>query len=466
MVSPFYPSIQFVPSSRAYDQGKFGRLFPALPPWQPDMDITEAHQQLAEAMFRNLANANDHLPSGYTYLGQFIVHDISFDPTAIGERQVDPEFLRNFRTPSLDLDSIYGGGPYVNPYLYRNKYDDWRRVQFQIGRAEIVLKNKLTNIHDLPRIGQSQDGGNTAVIPDIRNDEHLLISQLHTAFLLFHNKVVTALKDEIDNPNLLFQQAQRIVRWHFQWIILKEYLPKIIGQNAIDAIFENGRKYFIWRHEPFIPTEFSGAVFRFGHSQVRKSYRFNESTSNTSLLQAYNGPNTLVEWSRFFPENGDDQLAKINKAPLIGPHLSAGLKKLPKHAFPAHRRGEAASNLALRNLNRGQQLCLPSGQVLAEAMQMPSLPVGDDLPGFPVKLRENTPLWFYVLYEAEKMCDGKQLGPLGSIVVAEVIIGLLQGDKTSFLNQAPSWKPTLGQNNDFTMADLLKFAGVYEGAIV
>lgn len=465
MVSPFYPSIQFVPSSRAYDQGKFGRLFPALPPWQPDMDVTEAHKQLAQVMFKNLANSNDHLPSGYTYLGQFIVHDISFDPTTIGERQVDPEFLRNFRTPSLDLDSIYGGGPYVNPYLYRNKYMDWRRVQFQIGRAEIKLKSKLVSIHDLPRIDQSQDGGNTAVVPDIRNDEHLLISQLHTAFLLFHNKVVASLKDKINSPNLLFQQAQRLVRWHFQWIILNEYLPKIISQKTIDKVLKKGRKYFIWRHEPFIPTEFSGAIFRFGHSQVRKSYKFNKSKSNTSLLQAFNGPNTLVEWSRFFPENGNDQLAKLNKAPRIGPHLSSGLKKLPKHAFPAHGKGFAASNLALRNLNRGRQLRLPSGQTLAEAMGIPSLSVGEGMTGFPTKLRDNTPLWFYILYEAEKMCGGKRLGPLGSLVVAEVMLGLLQGDKTSFLSQAPTWRPTLGEDGEFTMADLLKFAGVYEGAL-
>lgn len=462
MASPFYPDDS---SSQAYNYGNFGRLFPELPPWQPDMDVKEAHEQLAAAMFKKLPNANDHLPSGYTYLGQFLVHDISFDPTSIVDRQVNPGFLRNFRTPSLDLDSIYGGGPYVNPYLYRNKHMDWRRVQFQIGRAEVKLKDQLVSIYDLPRIDQSQDGGNTAVVPDIRNDEHLLISQLHTAFLLFHNKVVASLKDEINDPNLLFQQAQRLVRWHFQWIILKEYLPKIIGQKAIDKVLEKGRKYFIWRHEPFIPIEFSGAVFRFGHSQVRKSYRFNKSKSNTSLLQAYNGPNTLVEWSRFFPENGNDQLAKINKAPRIGLHLSHGLKKLPKHVFPAHGKGFAASNLAMRNLNRGRQLGLPSGQNLAEAIGVPALSVGTDIVGFPDKLRENTPLWFYILYEAEKMCEGKQLGPLGSSVVAEVMLGLLEEDKTSFISQAPSWKPSLGQDGDFTMADLLKFAGVYEGAL-
>ncbi len=85
--------------------------------------------------------------------------------------------------------------------------------------------------------------------------------------------------------------------------------------------------------------------------------------------------------------------------------------------------------------------------------------------GFPTKLSDNTPLWFYILYEAEKMCGGKRLGPLGSLVVAEVMLGLLQGDKTSFLSQAPTWRPTLGKEGDFTMADLLKYAGVCEGAL-
>lgn len=462
MISPFYTSINFVPSSRAHDRGKFGRLLPSLPAWEPDMDPQKAHESISSQMYKQLPDTTDCLPSGYTYLGQFLIHDISFDPTSIGERQVDPEFLRNYRTPSLDLDSIYGGGPYINPYLYRSSLNGGKSMEFNIGHATVGPDHDRINIPDLPRLRHTQDEANTAVIPDIRNDEHLLISQLHTAFLLFHNKLIAEYKNTISRPTLLFQKVQELVRWHFQWIILHDYLPRIIDRDIIDRVLCDGRKHYIWRHEPFLPVEFSGAIFRFGHSQVRKNYRFNNQVGNTSLLHSQTGPFTFVDWSRFFPRGSNLPSPQLNKAPLIGPHLSPDLKQIPAKTFPAHTKTRIEADLAMRNLIRGRQLRLPSGQSLARALHLSPITIEDDVPNFPEVLRNNTPLWFYTLYEAHHMKKGMKLGPLASLVIAEVIIGLLEGDKTSFLNQAPNWTPTLANNETFTMFDLLDYIDLYD----
>lgn len=446
---------------------KFGRLFPNLPAWDPDIPIEDAHQQIANLMYHDLPNAAKHTPAGYTYLGQFIGHDISFDPTAINKKMIaNSSSIANFRIPAFNLNSIYGDGPFINPYLYRASKADWRSAQFIIGEAETKYKGRRQRVYDLPRIKISQDKKNTAIISDLRNDEHILISQLHLAFLLFHNKVVTDLAKEEKNPILLFQRAQQIVRWHFQWIIWNDYLPRIIEEKTLKQLATEGRKYYSWQNEPFMPLAFSAAAFRFGHSQVRENYKFNEDKPNSELLQPYQGPFTVVEWKRFFPEGGNTSSPKLNRSQVIGPHLSAGLRKLPAVVFPAHDQGHKENNLARRNLDRGYQLGLPSGQSLALAMNIQPLTIGKDIEGFPKSLVDNTPLWYYILYESKAIHKGKKLGPLGGLVVAEVIHGILEGDKESFFHQPPHWRPTISLNNEFTMADLLSHAGVFNNSLV
>ena len=127
-------------TSRYYDQGKFGRLFPSLPPFATntqkvkdalkDMgkkggimdandDLTQDPKNLVTNPDLQANNPNSPVMSaGMTFLGQFIDHDITFDPTSSLERQADPEFIANFRTPGLSLDSVYGSGPGISPYLY------------------------------------------------------------------------------------------------------------------------------------------------------------------------------------------------------------------------------------------------------------------------------------------------------------------------------------------------------------
>ena len=124
---------------------------------------------------------------------------------------------------------------------------------------------------DLPR---TADG--TAILGDPRNDEHVILAGLHAAFLMFHNEAVdyVAARNRRWSTDEIFREAQRLVRWHYQWIIVHEFLPQVIGQSLVNNILRNGRR--IYRPSVgFMPVEFQGAVYRMGHSMVRPSYRAN-----------------------------------------------------------------------------------------------------------------------------------------------------------------------------------------------
>lgn len=296
--------------SKFYDSGKFGRLFPFLPPFAQDtekvrMALLEIGKKGAGAIMDQPANNldNPNILAGFTFFGQFIDHDITFDPTSNLEQQNNPEAVENFRTPALELDHVYGGGPIVNPYLYDFKQGG---IKFLVER--VSLDGNSPN--DIPRNSQ-----NTALTNDPRNDENMIIGQLHLAFLKFHNAVVDFVKaDGVTAPDQVFSEAQRLVRWHYQWIILNEYLPHIVGKPLVDNILEKGRKFYKWRNKPFIPVEFAVAAFRFGHSQVRPFYQVNDKfiapIFDSSLDLANPDPNDLrggkraprrfVQWGNFF----------------------------------------------------------------------------------------------------------------------------------------------------------------------
>ncbi|MBV6467881.1 MAG: peroxidase [Candidatus Brocadia sp.] len=487
------------PKSTYYEQGKFGRMFPTLPPFatdtptvrnalkelgkkggimdaNDDMDII-TNPNLARDLITNPAlninNPNNPaLTAGMTFLGQFLDHDMTFDPTSSLERQSDPESIQNFRNPLLELDNMYGSGPGASPHLY-DQSASGEGIKFlveEIPGAVAVSSGGFVRF-DLPRNSQ-----NTALVGDPRNDENLIVSQLHLAMLKFHNAVVDHVKTDLGltNPGEVFAEAQRLVRWHYQWIIVHEFLENTVGKPMVDDILVNGRKFYKWHNQPFIPVEFSGAVYRFGHSQVRPSYRsnfgptpavlnsqvfkliFNDSlpdgTDPNDLRGGKRAPTRFIDWQTFF-DFGDGEV-KPNKK--IDTKLSTVLFDLP--GFPP---GDVQS-LAQRNLLRALTFSLPAGQSVAKAMGVPSLDATDLADLKPLKLHNRTPLWFYVLREAEVKEDGKQLGPVGGRIVAEVFIGLLQGDGMSYLKQDPAWMPTLpsATADTFKMTDLLKFAGV------
>jgi hypothetical protein len=219
-----------------------------------------------------------------------------------------------------------------------------------------------------------------------------------------------------------------------------------------------------------MPVEFSGAAYRFGHSMVRPDYDLNEvvtqipifvTAANPGILDHLGGFRRLpsawtVDWSRFFKTSASaPQFSRK-----IDIKLSAPLFKLPG-GVDANRRA-----LAGLNLRRGRALGLPSGQDVAAAMSIPALTAAElDVDGLALTaaqktaLKAHTPLWYYLLREAQVKGNGEHLGPVGGRIVAEVLVGLLDGDPQSYLSQKPTWKPFLptATAGDFTMKDLVRF---------
>jgi len=360
-------------------------------------------------------------------------------------------------------------------------------------RTKFLLEETGTpGKHDLPRNSQ-----NAALIGDPRNDENVVVSQLQLAFLKFHNAVVDrVIADGITDPNQVFPEAQRLVRWHYQWVVLHHFLRRTVGDETWNDVLgvgtlETHRRFFGKpRHKPFIPVEFSVAAYRFGHSQVRPFYRVNDGFAGPfldatedpadldpeDLRGGKRAPRRFVEWENFFEGlGGGGGPGKPQLGKMIDAKLSSPLLSLPFNT-PGNPGGVVAqvnpASLAERNLLRGLTFSLPTGQYVAEAMssvlstthpaEFRVLGPGDlaDLAALGAGLAERTPLWFYILKEAELLGGGTRLGPVGGRIVAEVFIGLLEDDSSSFMATNPDWTPTLGSNGDFTMADLFTVAGV------
>jgi len=398
---------------------------------------------------------NPDLPAGYTYLGQFVDHDITFDPVSSLERANDPDALVSFRTPRFDLDSLYGTGPADSPWLY----DQDDPVKLLIGRNT----GPEDELVDLPRNQQGR-----ALIGDPRNDVHVIISQLTLALLRFHNAVVDHLRDQFVPDTELFDEAQRLARWHYQWMVIEEYLRPLVGSEILDRVLVTDEatgarhaqlRFFRWKQQPFMPVEFSVAAFRFAHSQVRASYQLNAMldpkhiflpTFDPAPLEHLGGFRPLprgwtIDWGLFFVVDGSSpQLSRRIDTKVTGP-----MAQLPPMLDRARR------PLALLDLLRGKALGLPSGEAVARAM-------GTAVPDAELSLVAPTPLWYYLLREAEVVSEGRRLGPTAATIVAEVFVGLLDGDPSSFLRAAPNWAPTLpsAEPKRFTVVDALRFAGV------
>ena len=494
----FHPSDIIPPRSKYFDSGRFGRIFGELPPFAADTPlirdalreigekggIMDANDKLSKGPKElitdaNLQKKNQNNPAmgaGMTFLGQFLDHDMTFDPTSSLERQVDPEQIANFRTPTLALDNLYSTGPGGSPHLYEKGTGPKFLVEPIPGTSKPVR-------FDVPRNSQE-----IALIGDPRNDENMIVSQLHVGFLRFHNAVVDHLVAEGITGADLFPEAQRVVRWHYQWIIVHEFLRLTCGAEVVEDVLTHGRKFYHWRNEPFIPVEFSVACYRFGHSQVRPSYRanFKGGTGRSELFQFIfkdtpdhdstpenddlSGSSRrkwrFIDWQTFF-DFGDGRMRNNKK---IDTALSTPLFKLPGSVVPEPDPRVNPRSLATRNLLRHLTFSLPSGQRIYKAMKA-KIPTLQELPAHELKdlekygLHTRTPLWFYILREAGVLAAGEHLGPVGGRIVAEVFLGLLQGDYKSYLHQDPDWTPHLPRltgkpAGDFTIADLLNFAGV------
>jgi hypothetical protein len=458
----------------------------------PPLEIAENHldklDDLAELMLEPKDGGDDAddeqersfdgpIPAGFTYLGQFIDHDITFDPVSSLQRLQDPDGLRDFRTPRLDLDSLYGDGPNNNPFMYDPDVDN--------GKTTFLIGKNDAGDDDLPRNKLPPDGKfprGRALIGDPRNDENIIVSQLHLLFLKFHNKVVEVVRKRFPvlQGDELFIEAQRVTQWHYQWLVVNDFLCRVVGDNVIkDILVEQpymagggaeGRRrdvkllFYSWRREPFMPVEFSVAAYRFGHSMIRPDYRLNSGTEREvpiftrgRLLHEkgdLRGFRPLpsgftIDWS-FFVEVGDR--SNLQHARKIDTKLAERLRHVSATDRP--------HALAVRNLRRGRAFGLPTGERVAQAMGLePVLIPALGSTRFGGLFTGRAPLWYYILREAEVFGGGERLGPVGGRIVAEVLLGLLKGDRFSYVNADPTWAPDLpaAEPGKFTLADLVTF---------
>ena len=469
------------------DPGMFGRMFPMLPP----LKVSDPKlQALADAMIDTNAGDpsgnNPNVPAGFTYLGQFIDHDITLDLTSLGDKEKDPLGIENFRTPSVDLDCVYGLGPDGSPHLYArnpaagNKHGP----KLLIGKyITVPFGNVVGDFrNDLPR---SPEG--FALIGDHRNDENLLVAQTHLAMLKFHNAVCDMLSSTANPPPDIFKEARQIVTWHYQWIVLHDWVERLTEKGIVAKILHDGRKFYRFKKVPYMPVEFSAAAYRLGHSMVRQRYAHNRvfPAADFQLFFDFSGlsggiigdlaptpptaptpvpvlpSNWIIDWRRFYDlgASGGAEVA-VNSSRKLDPLLVKSLHTLPG----------GGGNLAFRNLKRGVILGLPSGQDVAKHIKAknpltPSEIASDSngsTDGAAAKqqgLHTATPLWYYILKEAKVRHDGIRLGPVGSTIISEVFVGLVAGDENSFLQKVKNWKPTLpaATSGTFTMVDLLRF---------
>ncbi|MBD2338860.1 peroxidase [Calothrix sp. FACHB-156] len=461
--------------------GKFGRLFPRLRPFTPSVEsLTELGNAMNDPSPEKPEGDNVSVPAGFTYFGQFVDHDITLDTTALQEIIVDPLAVTNFRTPMLDLDSLYGSGPDVQPYLYQLNDPDLFLIgttNENPGGGDSSVPTKLPN--DLPRAQST-----LAIIGDARNDENLIVAQLHLAFLKFHNKIVAGIRDGSIKPKQstdksVFEQARQLVIWHYQWIVLYDFLARILDKEQLDIVLKKGRRFFVFRDQPFIPVEFSVAAYRLGHSMIRAVYDYNRvftprpggvTPATLELLFLFTAKSGqfgdfadipipsdwIIDWRRFFEI---DPAVPFNPSRKLDPFLVDPLKNLPNVPAP--------NSLAVRNLLRGRSVGLPSGQSVARFLKLKPLTRAEIAtgPDGAVAAKHNfdieSPLWYYILKEAQIQGKGQRLGQVGSRIIAEVFVGLLEADSSSFLASAPDWQPTLNTRNPgkFTMVDLLNFVG-------
>ena len=465
-------------------EGRFGRIFRELP---AAVHLKPALLALGIAMTADAEGAEDVPPkpkaapettqhiqddeensgidAGYVYLGQFIDHDITFDPASSLMQQNDPESLVDFRTPRLDLDSLYGRGPADQPYLFIGD-------KFRLGK-KLTADGTATPSRDLPRYRDPDDPGGRvrALIGDKRNDENVIVSQLHATFLLLHNRFV----DDLKPKGATFDDVQRTVRWHYQFVVLNDFLPRICGKALIDELLPHRLQtkpaadkkpklqLFHWRNSPFMPIEFAVAAYRFGHSMVRPIYRLNTKLKggddpnfatqdekdrglegrffvfagvSRRALNGFDEPPTewAIDWNLFFDTDGSgakggkerSQPAYKIDTSLVNPlgflpefsHVVPLVPPLSIEQLQARPRDPIndPANLAARNLLRGLSMQLPSGQAVARAMGLPviadkDLKVGKaiiaDMKSAPSivdidpSFRHNAPLWYYILAEAQ-----------------------------------------------------------------
>jgi hypothetical protein len=400
----------------------YARMFPELPSFQAD-------EQFLHALGRaggicdcgDVDDSSDSLgatAAGWPIFGQFVAHDITADRSTLRSHTNTAE-LHNVRSPKLNLENLYGDGPTGHPFLYQR--DD--PAKFLLGLHGADVQRNAEGI---------------AVIGDPRNDSHMLISQLHLAMLKAHNSFIDEVRLAGIATEQVFDEAARQPRWHYQWIVLNEFLPTLVGPTLADEVLRSGPRYFRPGRSGFIPLEFADAGYRYGHSQIRHRYHLNLQSDPVPLFPYLLGFRAvprqhMIDWKLFFDAPGavSAQRSKKMKGKLV-----QALIELPV-AVTGAVEIEDYHSLAVRDLQRGQGVGLPSGETVARHIGIAALTteqVGIASTGW----RGETPLWYYILREADVCTGGDRLGPVGGRIVAEVLVGLIDADESSLSSQRPA----------------------------
>ncbi|MGB9177994.1 MAG: peroxidase family protein [Pyrinomonadaceae bacterium] len=477
----------------------------------PDMaeapSILEDLKELGMSMrdVEQKADGNSNIPSAYTYFGQFVDHDITFtdvkkpegftDAKVLGtDTQLSPLSLdeihkiKNKRASILELDCVYG----IIPSEKEEERKPPPRKTLPDNPAMMALglvsesgdrpPGKTRDDYDLCRNKKSaSDNGKfdrAAFIPDPRNDSNLIVSQLHVAFLRAHNELV--------RRGNSFDQARLILRDCYHRIIIQDFLIRIADPDVVRQVLSSSKPLYNPPKEGAfsLPLEFTVAAYRFGHSMIRKRYYVNDSARSLSLGKLFmlivlgqgfepkpgKGADTLpenmiVQWEAFL--TGGQNMARQLNTRMVEPLFNL-LDELDRPV-------DGEKSLAVQDLKRGYMLRIPTGQAIAERLEIANplttaqiedlaRKVSDAqytaLTKKETKLSSRTPLWFYILAEAKILGKEDRLGPVGSRLVAEVFIGLICRIPDSYLNVGWQHGELGSKKGEFNLTDLLRLANV------
>lgn len=428
---------------------------------------------------------NPSIPSGYTYLLQFIAHDLvhSAIPLSIWGR-LDGGTANARRTP-LQLEGLYGSGPVGSPHIYAlDAPNDDRRTKLRLGRMRWkeatgagcpfrdIARSAAENVTGIDRsIAGVRMALTEALIADPRNDDHAIISQLTALFATLHNGLIDIIRrrEQSDPAHARlgaaykrFLCARDGLTSIYHHIIRRDVMRRVI-HPAIYAAYSTSSPSFMdesvtsagdWR----IPLEFSHGAFRFGHAMVRPEYHINDLSthdlSNTLEKNSANGPvnmpldeTWMVQWSRFFDING----SRPNFSRRIGPYLSDGLGHdeifssfdetgrvglLYRDLLGSALTGMWSVDALIAEIAARRPQLIALSRLLSDrayrASQLrdwlASTPCYGGLSPQDIETISNDPpLPFFILFEAmqQPQAEGLHLGPLGSIIVSEVIFGAL-----------------------------------------
>ena len=408
-------------SDGSFTPGSYARMFPELPPFAADEGFLHALGRAGGLCDGGDVDDDGETAAGWPIFGQFVAHDITADRSAL-RSHADATPLLNARSPQLNLECLYGDGPTGHPFLYQRNDP----AKFVLGAGGTDVQRNAEGI---------------AMIGDPRNDSHTLVAQMHLTMLKLHNDFVDEARRAKLADGRVFAEAATQLRWHYQWSVLHEFMPMLVGQDLAEQVLDEGPQWFRPANGAFIPLEFADAAYRYGHCQIRHRYLLNWETRPVAMFPDLLGFQKVpreraVDWSLFFDAQGKRTAQRSKK---IDGKLVQSLIQLPV-AITGECEIEDYHSLAVRDLQRGQGTGLPSGETIARHLGIPPLTpeqIGVASTGW----RAETPLWFYVLREAAACTGGQRLGPVGGRIVAEVLTGLVDGDKTSFRQVSPEWRP-------------------------